>query len=109
MSDERPREGRKHGWIAISFALIVLPMSLYGFGAKFIEFIAIFRGDTDGAFAISPITNYLMASLGFFCLLCWATFQGMFRDVERPKSEFLEREAALDALSPGRQPTAARQ
>lgn len=94
-----PVTRRRHWVITVVFALIVLPMSLYGFGAKFYEFVQIFRGETDGVFALTPIVNYLLASLGFFSLLCWATFQGMFRDVERPKVEFLEREAALDAVS----------
>lgn len=89
---------RRHWVITVVFALIVLPMSLYGFGTKFLEFIAIFRGESDGAFAVTPIVNYLCASLGFFFLLCWATLRGMFTDVERPKVELLEREAALDGL-----------
>jgi len=87
---------RKHWVIMVVFALIILPVSLYGFGAKFVEFIAIARGRSEGLFAVTPIVNYLCASLGFLCLLLWATFQGMFRDVERPKFEHLEREAALD-------------
>lgn len=88
----------------VVFALIVLPMSLYGFGAKFVEFIAIFRGELDGIFAVTPIVNYLLASLGFFFLLLWATAQGMFRDVERPKVDLLEREAALDSQPPRTSP-----
>lgn len=49
-------------------ALAVLLPSLYGFGTKLLEFIALFRGDVDGAFAISPVLNYLLASVGFlFC------------------------------------------
>ena len=42
-------------------------------------------GDVDGAFAISPILNYLLASLGFLCLFGWAAVDGMFRDIEQPK------------------------
>ena len=94
---EAPRERRP--WLVPTiFAVVVLPASLYGFGAKFLEFVAIFRGQSDGAFAVTPIVNYVLASLGFFCLLCWATLQGMFRDVEQPKRDFLDREAELDRI-----------
>jgi hypothetical protein len=40
--------------------------------------------------------NYLLASLGFFCLLLWAAAQGMFRDIESPKHEMLAHEELLD-------------
>jgi hypothetical protein len=69
---------------------------MLGFAAKFIEFMHTFGGDTEGVFAITPMVNYLLASLGFFCMLLWATVNGMFRDVERPKETMLERDAALD-------------
>ena len=82
--------------ITAVLALIILIPSLWGFGTKFVEFIAIYRGEVDGVFAISPIMNYLLASLGFFCLLCWATMNGMFRDIEGPKLTMLEVEKKLD-------------
>lgn len=85
-------------WI---MALAVLLPSLYGFGTKFLEFIALYRGDVDGAFAISPILNYLLASLGFLCLLGWAMLHGMFRDIEQPKRNMLANEAWLDAQVDG--------
>ena len=80
----------------IIFALVILIPSLLGFANKFREFIMIFRGDVDGVFAISPIMNYLLASLGFFFLFCWAIAHGMFRDLERPKYAMLENERRLD-------------
>ncbi len=84
-------------------ALAVLVPSCYGFGTKFLEFVALFRGDVDGAFAISPILNYLLASLGFLLLFGWAALGGMFRDVERPKFEMLENENLLDVDAPWRE------
>jgi len=84
-------------------ALAVLVPSCYGFGTKFLEFVALFRGDVDGAFAISPILNYLLASFGFLLLFGWATLGGMFRDVERPKYEMLENEQLLDVEAPWRE------
>jgi hypothetical protein len=80
----------------VIMALAVLVPSLYGFGTKFVEFVALYRGDVEGAFAISPILNYLLASLGFLLLFGWAAMRGMFRDVEGPKYVMLENEAALD-------------
>ena len=87
---------RKSIWITVLFALAVLIPSLYGFSGKFIEFIAVFRGESDGQFAITPIVNYLLATLGFFCLFAWAILHGMFSDIERPKYVFLEQEEWLD-------------
>lgn len=89
------RPSRKLMWL---FALAVLLPSLYGFGTKFLEFIALFRGDVDGAFAITPILNYLLASLGFLLLFGWAALGGMFRNVEQPKYSMLENEAWLDSM-----------
>lgn len=82
--------------ITLILALVILIPSLWGFAGKFAELIALVRGEVDGAFAISPVLNYLLASLGFFCLLCWATFNGMFRDIEQPKVAMLEIERRLD-------------
>jgi hypothetical protein len=42
--------------------------------------------------------NYLLASLGFFCLLLWAAANGMWRDVEQAKLDMLEREKLLDGI-----------
>ena len=44
----------------------------------------------NGAFAITPMVNYLLASLGFLCLLLWATRNGMFRDIESAKERLRE-------------------
>ncbi len=93
------RQNRRSLWATSGFALIILIPSLYGFGGKFIEFVQLYRGDVDGVFAISPILNYLLASLGFFCLFCWATAQGMFRDIELPKRTMLDIQNELDRIS----------
>lgn len=86
--------------VVLLMAVAVLVPSLYGFGTKFLEFVALYRGEADGAFAISPILNYLLASLGFLFLFGWAVMSGMFRDVERPKYTMLENEALLDRRAP---------
>ncbi|WP_165220885.1 hypothetical protein [Aquisphaera insulae] len=80
----------------VAFALVILVPSMIGFANKFREFILLYRGDVDGVFAITPIVNYLLASLGFFCLFFWAIYHGMFRDIEAPKYAMLEHEKMLD-------------
>jgi hypothetical protein len=85
--------------VLIVMSVGILVPSMLGFVAKFIEFIHTFRGSTDGAFAITPMLNYLLASMGFFCMLVWAIFNGMFRDMEGPKFDMLELEDELNAAT----------
>jgi hypothetical protein len=92
----------RQAWITIAMAVLILIPSMYGFLGKFIEFVQISRGESGGEFAVAPIMNYLLASLGFFCMLLWASWNGMFRDVERPKYDFLDNEAKIDAASRAR-------
>ena len=80
----------------IVLALLILPLAGWWFGVKFMELIAVARGEPDGVFAVSPIVNYLLASVGFLLLFVWATLNGMFHDIERPKQQMLETEAWLD-------------
>ena len=83
-------------WVTVGMAFLILLPSMYGFIGKFIEFVNIYRGSSGGEFAVAPIMNYLLASAGFFCLLVWAAWNGMFRDIEKPKDEMLANEALLD-------------
>ena len=85
--------------LTLLFAVLILIPSGYGFAGKFIELIRVYRGESDGAFAVAPMMNYLLASLGFFCLLLWAATHGMFRDIESPKYEMLAHEELLDRVS----------
>ena len=82
--------------ITLLLAVLILIPSGYGFAGKFIELIRVYRGESEGAFAVAPMMNYLLASLGFFCLLLWAGAHGMFRDIESPKYEMLQQEELLD-------------
>ena len=94
--DGGPRHERKtcqtyrRRLLGLLLAAVILIPSLLGFGNKFIELIRIYRGDADGAFAVAPITNYILASTGFLLLFFWAAANGMFRDIERPKYAMLE-------------------
>lgn len=93
-------EGRSNRWrsrITWLLAVLILVPSLLGFGTKFIEFINTFRHEPGGIFAITPMINYILASLGFLCLLVWAAANGMFHDVERAKHVMLEQQQALDS------------
>jgi hypothetical protein len=80
----------------VAFALVILVPSLLAFANKFREFLLLSGGDADGVFAITPVVNYLLASLGFFCLFFWAIYRGMFRDIEAPKFTMLDNERKLD-------------
>lgn len=84
-------------WTTIIFAVLILVPCFIGFGNKLREFVLLYRGQVDGIFAISPIVNYLLASLGFFFLFWWGIFNGMFAQIEEPKRDFLKQEWALDA------------
>lgn len=93
---ERKESQRWQRWTTFILAVLILLPSMYGFVGKFIEFINIYRGEAGGAFAVAPITNYLLATLGFFCLLMWAIRNGMFSDIEQPKFDMLKNEELLD-------------
>jgi len=90
------RSNRRRHWVTVLMAIAILLPSMWGFGSKFVEFVLTFRGESDGVFAITPILNYLLASLGFLMLLLWATWNGMFHDIEKPKYTMLETEQQLD-------------
>jgi hypothetical protein len=94
--DQPQRGPSRANLITLVFAVLILVPSMIGFVMKFMEFIHTFRDDAAGAFAITPMVNYLLASLGFLCLLLWSVANGMFRDMEKPKQIMLEREAMLD-------------
>ena len=92
------RKDRSIAWtITIVFGILILIPSMLGFVMKFGELMTLTGGSTEGGFAITPVINYLLASLGFFFLLVWAAINGMFRDLERPKYLMLENERELDA------------
>jgi hypothetical protein len=82
-------------WAVLAIVFFLGP-AMFGFGTKFYELIRVFEGDASGAFAVTPIVNYLLAGCGFVLLFAWAARNGMFRDIERPKFEMLENERRLD-------------
>jgi nitrate reductase NapE component len=68
----------------------------YGFISKLLQFIKTLETDSEGAFTIIPISNYLIMASGFTCLLVWGAAHGMFRDIEKPKYTMLERDEAIE-------------
>ncbi|MDX1970231.1 MAG: hypothetical protein SFV23_23865, partial [Planctomycetaceae bacterium] len=71
-------------WLTWVFSACVLIPVILGFGNKFLDLILIIQGDEEGAFAATPIVNYLFATAGFFCLLLWTAAQGSFHDLNQP-------------------------
>lgn len=97
---ETARAARLRVWLTVLFGFLILIPSMLGFGNKFLELIHVFGGEAEGAFAIAPILNYLLASAGFLLMLLWAASLGMFRNLESPKHEMLANEAMLDGDAP---------
>jgi nitrogen fixation-related uncharacterized protein len=91
----RPNAKRNRLWAVVAVAFFLGP-AMFGFGTKFYELIHVFQGDSSGAFAVTPIVNYLLAGCGFVLLFAWAARNGMFRDIERPKFQMLDNERLLD-------------
>jgi len=88
---------RSSFWTTFVFAALILIPCFVAFSNKLREFILLYRHQVDGVFAISPIVNYLLASVGFFFLFWWGICNGMFSQMEEPKRSFLEQEWRLDA------------
>ena len=49
--------------------VVVLVPSMLGFINKLMEFAHVARGAPEGMFALTPIVNYVLASMGFFVIL----------------------------------------
>lgn len=81
--------------LAVSFFLV--PAGI-GFTVKYLDLLILFGSGEEGAFAVVPIMNYLLSSLGFFMLFFWAVKHGMFRDIEKIKYTMLQTEKELDCL-----------
>jgi len=98
---KRLNVSRGHRWFLLIFAAIFFVPAGAGFGYKLYEFLVVSGLKPegrfeDGRFAIVPLMNYLLVFGGMFCLLIWAIFNGMFKDVEAPKYTMLENERKLD-------------
>jgi len=83
-------------WLII--CLVILGPCLVTFGGKLQMLIAVFRGQAEWAFAVTPVINYILASIGFLLLFLWAILNGMFSQLEEPKLTMLINERMLDRL-----------
>lgn len=86
-------------WMTWLFAILVLIPTILGFANKFMDLVLVMHGDEEGAFAATPIMNYLLATAGFFCLLVWTSLQGAFHDLDGPSRTMFENEQRLDRQS----------
>jgi hypothetical protein len=86
-------------WLTWFFGTLVLVPTIVAFGNKFLDLILVVQGDEEGAFAITPIVNYLLATAGFLCLFVWTGLQGAFRDLDAPSRTMFENEQRLDGQS----------
>lgn len=114
-----PEKRRRQLWITLFLALIFLLPAMFGFGTKLFSLIYLVQNqfqpvaekvegeteherqanrlrDPEGAFAIAPLLAYVLISIGFFFLMIWAMYHGIFQDIEAPKYTFLETEEMLD-------------
>ena len=85
-------------WLTWFFAALVLIPTILGFANKFLDLILVVQGDEDGAFAVTPIVNYLFATAGFLCLLVWTAMQGAFQDLDAPSQAMFDNEQRLDGV-----------
>ncbi len=92
---------RTQNIIVAIMAVVILGFCAFGFGSKFVELVRLVQTDnfanSEGVFVVAPLVNYLLASMGFLCLLGWAAAQGMFHNIEEPKQTMLDLDAQLDA------------
>jgi hypothetical protein len=93
------RESRTKAIVVAAFSLLIMVPAAIGFVGKLVDFFRTLTSEAGGGFTIVPIMNYLLVTAGFACFLIWAIVHGMFRHVEQPKYDMLDREAELDHLA----------
>ena len=86
----------KTHWLTWFFCALILIPTILGFANKFMDLVLVALGDEEGAFAVTPIMNYLLATAGFLCLLIWTAMQGAFQDLDGPSVTMFENERRLD-------------
>jgi hypothetical protein len=91
--------GRRQMWVTIIFAIVIFVPCALGFGNKFYELIKLSRGDAEGRFALTPVVNYLLATIGFLCMFVWGAMRGTFHNVEVAKQKMLDDDQRIDAAS----------
>jgi len=92
----------RQSWIPIIFGLVIFIPCILGFGTKFLELVKLSHTDLEGRFALTPVVNYLLATIGFLCLFVWGALRGTFHNVEEAKQRMLEFDELIEEAS--RQP-----
>lgn len=92
-----PKESLTKRIVLWTIAILILLPASYGFAEKLMLFVLAVRRDLIGGITIVPVVNYLIVTAGMVCLLFWGVAHGMFRDIEKPKYDMLEREEKLEA------------
>jgi hypothetical protein len=95
MNSTQPFRWRSFLFHALAVSFFLVPAGV-GFTVKYLDLLILFGSGEEGAFAVVPIMNYLLSSLGFFMLFFWAVRHGMFRDIEKVKHTMLDTENKLD-------------
>jgi nitrogen fixation-related uncharacterized protein len=99
-SGPTPRNpNRAQMWVTLIFGLVVFIPCALGFGNKLLELIQLSKGDAEGRFALTPVVNYLLATLGFLCMFLWGAMRGTFHDVEEAKQRMLDDDRRIDEES----------
>jgi hypothetical protein len=91
--------GRRQKWFTIIFAIVIFIPCALGFGNKFVELVQLSHGDAEGRFALTPVINYLLATLGFLCMFAWGALRGTFHNVEDAKQKMLDDDKRIDEAS----------
>jgi hypothetical protein len=90
---------RRQMWVTIIFAVIIFIPCALGFGNKFLELIKLSQTDLEGRFALTPVVNYLLATLGFLCMFVWGAMRGTFHNLEAAKQRMLDDDQRIDEAS----------
>jgi hypothetical protein len=98
-SESARAPGRRQKWFTIIFAIVIFIPCALGFGNKFVELVQLSHGDAEGRFAITPVVNYLLATLGFLCMFGWGALRGTFHNIEGAKQKMLDDDMRIDEAS----------
>jgi hypothetical protein len=90
---------RRQMWITIIFAVVIFIPCALGFGNKLFELIKLSQTDLEGRFALTPVINYLLATLGFLCMFVWGAMRGTFHNLEGAKQRMLDDDRRIDEAS----------
>jgi len=95
----RQAGSRRQTWITVIFAIVIFIPCIFGFGTKFLELVNLSHSDQEGRFALTPVVNYLLATMGFLCMFLWGATRGTFHNVEAAKQKMLDDDELIEKAS----------